>query len=155
MPKKLKLYLDTSVISALVAEKQHWQREATEELFYAIENRKHLAYISELVLDEILATPNSERRSRLLLIIDTYRLQQLPITVESRKLAKEYILRKLIPARYEPDALHIAIATLSQVDVLMSWNFRHIVKHSTAIGVNRINVTLGYATIDIRSPQEV
>ena len=50
---------------------------------------------------------------------------------------------------------YIAVATLSKVDILVSWNFKHIVNVYRIRGYNSVNLRLGYSTIDIRSPREI
>ena len=53
------------------------------------------------------------------------------------------------------DAQHIAIATISRVEVLVSWNFRHIVNLQRIRGYNAVNLRDGYPLLEIRTPQEV
>ena len=53
------------------------------------------------------------------------------------------------------DFFHIALATIHQVDILVSWNFKHIVNVQRIRGYNAVNMKLGYPTIDIRSPKEI
>ena len=56
---------------------------------------------------------------------------------------------------FEDDAQHIALATISQVDILVSWNFKHMVNFFKIKHYNEVNLKHGYAPIDIRSPKEV
>jgi len=79
----------------------------------------------------------------------------LPIDAESREFAEEYIKQGAIPLGYLEDALHIAIATLNEMDYLLSWNFRHIVRVKTRRIVNMVNLMRGYPDIQIVSPAEV
>ena len=74
---------------------------------------------------------------------------------ESRELAEKYLMEKVVTARFFEDALHIAIATINQVSVLASWNFRHIVNVIRIRGYNSGNLKYGYPQIDIRSPREL
>ncbi len=53
------------------------------------------------------------------------------------------------------DCIHIAVATLSEVDILVSWNFKHIVNVCRIRGYNSVNLRLGYSTLEIRSPREI
>lgn len=76
-------------------------------------------------------------------------------TEEAKKLASQYIAENVVgPTSFE-DCLHIAIATLAKADVLVSWNFKHIVNAARIRGYNGVNMKLGYAQIDIRTPYEV
>lgn len=81
--------------------------------------------------------------------------EELIIDDESQALAKRYIEHTVIPARYEDDALHIAVASVNNLDVVVSWNFTHIVKLKTKREVIGINTLMGYKPIEICSPWEV
>lgn len=76
-------------------------------------------------------------------------------TDESDALAEEYITQEVIPRRMHVDARHIAVATVARVDVLMSWNFRHIVNLNRIHGFNAVNLRAGYPMLEIRSPLEI
>ena len=58
-------------------------------------------------------------------------------------------------SRMLPDALHIASAAIAQVDVLVSWNFKHVVNVQRIRTFNEVNREMGYGPLDIRSPREV
>lgn len=75
--------------------------------------------------------------------------------MEIENLASLYIKNKIIPQRYEEDAIHIAVAVINDLDVIVSWNFKHIVKVKTKLSVNGINRMEGYKEIEIYSPMEV
>jgi len=72
-----------------------------------------------------------------------------------RKLAERYVEEGVVPSRYFADAIHIAAAVLGNADILVSWNFRHLVRRSTRLLVNYINVERGLPTIEILAPPEV
>ena len=74
---------------------------------------------------------------------------------ESKFLAEQYILSHAISSKYSNDALHIALATISKVDILVSWNFKHIVNYNRIIKYNSVNLVNGYKILEIRSPEEV
>ena len=63
--------------------------------------------------------------------------------------------QKIVSEKYRDDALHIAIATVIEVDVLVSWNFRHIVNLNRIQQFNSVNLREGYKILEIRSPEEV
>lgn len=79
----------------------------------------------------------------------------LEVSKEALTLAAEYIKQGLIPERFENDALHIAIATVYDLDYLLSWNFEHIVKVKTKRMVNLVNLSSGYRELEIISPPEL
>lgn len=151
---KPKLYLDTSVINGLFAYDVPWQIKASQELFHKIATGEYKGYTSEVVLEEIKETPDLIRQDQLLEVIDIYSLYELPRTDKSDQLATAYIKENIIPKRYFPDALHIAIAVVNELDILVSWNFEHIVKYQTKVKVNQINQKMDYPKIEILSPEE-
>jgi len=71
---------------------------------------------------------------------------------EIRVLAEEYVTRGIIPAKYIEDAVHISLVTVNSIDILVSWNFEHIVKLKTKREVNAVNILLGYPQIEIIEP---
>lgn len=150
--RKLKCYFDTSVFNFIYERKDVNKREATLALFSQIQQFE--IYISEIVLVEVNET-HAPLRSRLLEVIQKYQPISLEIDSETRALAKRYVDEGIIPARYEDDALHIASAVVNDLDVIISWNFQHIVKLKTKLEVNGINMLLGYKEIEICSPEEV
>lgn len=79
----------------------------------------------------------------------------LEVTAEVEALAERYIAEQLIPAKHLDDALHLAVAAVHDLDVVVSWNFEHMVKLRTRLGVNSLNKKLGYRQIEIVSPEEV
>jgi hypothetical protein len=77
----------------------------------------------------------------------------IEIDEQIRTLAEKYVQEGIIPERYFDDALHLAAATYAEVDSVVSWNFRHMVKLSTIRGVNGVNKMFGLKEIEILSPQ--
>jgi hypothetical protein len=70
-------------------------------------------------------------------------------------LAKQYVDEKVVGETSLDDRIHIATATISKVDILVSWNFKHIVNVYRIRGYNSVNLRLGYSTLEIRSPKEI
>lgn len=73
----------------------------------------------------------------------------------SLELARKYISEGILSENYEADARHIAVATVHGVDLLVSWNFRHIVHYERIRRFNAVNLLMGYNAIQIHSPMEV
>jgi predicted nucleic acid-binding protein len=151
MGEKIKIYIDTSVISALFDERNP-HRQFLTQLFFKYINTFD-AYVSEVVLAEIDGTRDVRLRARLREIAISLKL--LPIDEESRTLADEYVRHGAIPSDYPEDALHISIATVNRIDYLISWNFEHIVRIKTRKIVNMVNSSLGYPSIEIVTPPEL
>lgn len=152
--KKLKLYLDTSVISAAVDEREQEKKTLTLRLFSEIKAGKYETYISELVTAEVDKS-EPEDAIKLRDIINKLPVEVLVLTEEISELAGRYIKQKIIPIRYINDAVHIAVASANDLDVIVSWNFKHIVKVKTKIEVKGVNALMGYKEIEIYSPLEV
>lgn len=79
----------------------------------------------------------------------------LDFSKEARELADKYISEKALGTASLNDAYHIAIATVNRIDVLASWNFRHIVNLDKIRLFNAINLKFRYPVIDIRAPKEL
>lgn len=77
------------------------------------------------------------------------------ITQEAISLSNQYLIEKVVGETSKDDCLHIALATINKVDILVSWNFKHIVNIKRIRGYNAINILNGYPIIEIRSPKEI
>jgi len=149
MPKLLKLYLDTSIPIGYFDDKNLNRQRATREFWSKLS--KCQVFISDVVIDEIKATGDKTRRQDLLNLVKTFECLSTKNN-EIKMLAEEYVMRGVIPVKHIEDALHIAVATVNYLDILISWNFEHIVKLKTKREVNVINVLLGYGEIEIIEP---
>lgn len=148
---KLRVYLDTSVLSAYCDERAPERMTETREFWAKLTEAE--ASTSDVVFDEIERTPDEIRRSLMLgLLADTV---QIPVTQEMHELAARYIQHGLFgPVMYN-DALHVAVAVLSRQDIVLSWNFKHLVNRRRRAQVNEVNVLLGLPTIEILAPSEL
>ena len=149
--KRLRLYLDTTILNFLFAEDSPDECRLTQKFFKQIKSFN--VFISEVVLREIYRCAQPKQK-KLLDVIDRYDLEVLDFTEEAGQLAEIYIKNGIIPIKYRDDANHIAVASLHNCDVL-SWNFQHIVKVKTKREVAIVNLHKGYNTIDIFTPREV
>ena len=82
-------------------------------------------------------------------------IERVVSTDESDDLAERYIAENVVGQSSLDDCKHIALATLAHADVLVSWNFKHIVNATRILGYNSVNMKLGYSQINIRTPYEV
>lgn len=103
--------------------------------------------------EEIDAISNEKLKEKLKALL--MKGQKIEISKEVSNLTKRYIYESLIPEKYENDALLIALTSVYSLDILISWNFKHLVKRKTRIGVNLINLKEGYKTIEILAPPEL
>lgn len=148
MRKKADLYLENSVISMYYQENLLPLMETTHE-FWNIVIPKMNVFISDLVIIEISNIANTELRKKITFLISNF--STLPITEDSRQLARMYLRFRRIP---EADALHIAIASLEGMDFLVTWNLRHLIKPGTISLVRRINMKLGLPVPQIVTPED-
>lgn len=155
--RKLGLYLDTSIISfALSEDISDDNRNVTLKLIEGINKGRYEGFISDVVIRELGSTRDAVKREKLLELIDNMELNEvLAVDEEIDGVADKYIEEGIIPAVYRDDALHIALTSVKGLDILVSWNFRHLVKHKTRIEVTGVNTLLGYKAIDICTPWEV
>ena len=155
--RKLALYLDTSVISfALSEDISDDDRGITLKLIEEINKGRYEGFISDVVIRELGSTRDSAKRDKLLKLVSDMELNDvLFVDEETDRLADKYIEEGIIPAVYRDDALHIALTSVKGLDILVSWNFKHLVKHKTRIETAGVNMLLGYKAIDICTPWEV
>jgi len=144
------VYLDTSVFGGYFDEEFS---EATVRLFSRIEEEKIGVVISEVLISELENAP--ERVRNLLDGIPRPQISEIALDSEVEKLAKTYIAENVVGRTSLADCLHIALATVSQADILVSWNFKHIVNVDRMRGYNSVNLKLGYRMINIHSPLEL
>jgi predicted nucleic acid-binding protein len=147
---KQKVYIDTSVIGGCFdIEFKEW----SNQLFDEFKNGKKIAVLSDITLDE-LENARSEVRNHIKVIPERF-ITYLTNDDETEELADKYIKGGAIPKKSYEDALHIAIATVNKIDVLVSWNFKHIVNLDRIRKYNAINLRNGYPIIEIRNPREI
>lgn len=147
MKRKLKIYLDTSVINFLYYDKAPDYREATIELFENfIRTEVYETYISAYVIDEINATNDKLKKNELLDTIIKYPINTLEISdfQELQKLADTYVQKNIIPEKKYLDALHIAISVINNMNFLVSWNFRHLANVNKERLVHSVNLEMNY-----------
>lgn len=154
MGKKLKLYFDTSVFNFAFANDTLDKKVITLKLFEEVKTNKYDVYISTVVLREIHEAQRGKAEKLINLIKDVQPFD-LEFDTECYELAYEYIKRGIIPGKYEDDAFHIAVASVNNLDAVISWNFKHIVKLKTKKEVSGTNLLMGYKEIEIYSPMEV
>jgi hypothetical protein len=79
----------------------------------------------------------------------------IEITEEAIQLADKYITENVVGKTSRDDCIHIALATINRADILISWNFKHIVNLERIYGYNSVNLKYGYPLLEIRSPREI
>lgn len=149
-----RLYIDTSVFGALFDEEDPERVRLTRSTLRRIKQAPYEAFIGTPVLEEISIAP-----LRLRVALERQLKSLAPILIEegaaSLRLAQAYMDALLVPLRKRNDVRHIALATVADLDAIVSWNFRDMVNIKKKNIVHSVNAKFGYRLIDIVSPLEV
>ena len=149
--RRLKIYLDTSFISHMHQLDVPDKMNDTLTLWNDIKAGDYYAVISDVTTRELMSAPEP-KRSILADYLINADFEVLPITRESDNLAHEIIQRGILTPKSFDDCTHIAVAILNNCDIIVSWNFKHLVNIKTINGVREIVVSHYYKPIDIYSP---
>ena len=152
---KLKLYLETTVFNYYFDEDRTGHEDVLK-LFEAIEAGKFEVYTSRYVVQE-LENAQEPKRSKMLALVDKYkdRIKTLFSQPDAEILAEFYIERGIIPASHLFDSLHVAMASVYELDCVISYNFHHINRDKTRILATTVNNEEGYGGIMITTAGEV
>ncbi len=145
-----RVYTDTSVLGGCEDDEF---REPSRRLLEAFVNGELILVLSELTLRELETAPEGVRA--IVGRVPEEHIEPLSLSPEAEELAAGYIEDGAIAARMRADALYIALATVARVDVLVSWNFKHIVNLKRIHAYNAVNLKRGYPLLEIRTPREV
>jgi predicted nucleic acid-binding protein len=145
-----RFYFDTSVFGGVYDEEFE---EETAILFEKVKLGQITCVYSQLTESELSKAPS--RVKEFFKSIRDNDKELVIVTPEAFSLAQTYIKENVVGATSFDDCVHIAVATINKVDVLVSWNFKHIVNVYRIRGYNSVNLRLGYATLEIRSPREI
>jgi hypothetical protein len=148
--KPQRIYVDTSVIGGCFeAEFSPW----SNALFSDFQLGTYLPVVSEVVAAEIEDAPEQVRQKYADLLLLGAEILEVDKAVIG--LANIYQERKILSPKFYDDGLHIAMATAAEVDLLVSWNFKHIVHYQKIRLFNAVHLELGYKPLQIYSPREV
>jgi hypothetical protein len=147
---KPSIYIDTSVVGGCFDDEF---KEYSNLLFKEFINGNKVALLSDLLLEELEFAPDKIKEK--IIEISSENIKRILLTEEALSLADEYVKEKILSINYISDCRHIALATIYKADVLVSWNFKHIVNLNKIRLFNAINLKLGYPLIEIRSLREV
>ncbi|MEW6231535.1 MAG: hypothetical protein AB1566_04355 [Chloroflexota bacterium] len=114
--------------------------------------KQHERLCSDLTQRE-LGQATAELTEQLKALTDGFKI--IAISDQMRELANAYVQEGVVPARYFDDALHMAAVVLGDADVLVSWNFKHLVRRNTRLLVNYVNAQRGLRSIEILAPPEL
>jgi len=145
-----RFYFDTSVFGGVYDIEFE---EETLQLFERVKLGKIICMFSDLTETELLKAP--EKIRTYFKNLPEKNLEKVVINAEIIELATKYIEEKVVGKTSFDDCLHIATATLYKADILVSWNFRHIVNVYRIRGYNSVNLKMNYLSLEIRSPKEI
>jgi len=151
--EKPKIYLETTLFNYYFDTDRDAHAD-TVRLFTEIAEGKYNAFTSDAVTDELENAP-APKKDRMLALLDEYPITTLPVKDEAVMLANLYVAEGIIPAKYRTDGIHIAVAAVNGLDVVVSLNFKHIVKIQTTLRANAINVLKGFRPVVMASPMEI
>ena len=149
--RKLKVYLDTSVISHLEQEDVPEKMAETRKLWEMFRNGEYDVYVSPVTLAELVRC-EEPKRSKLFGYLDEIHYTRLPASEDVSDVAQKIIDMGILTAKSINDCQHIAAALVGGCDCIASWNFKHLVNIRTIHGVRAIANLEGYPMIDIVSP---
>lgn len=144
------LYIDTSVVGG------YFDPEftvATRELWRQMEQGKYRFFASPIALREVMGAPDPVRS----LMANTFADPDsvLAFTSEAAALAAHYMKARVVPPKYAEDADHVAIAVVHRIDLVVSWNFKHLVNVQREAGFNAVNILQGYPPVHIVTPLQL
>ena len=148
--RRQRIYIDTSIVGGFFDDE--FEKE-TKLLFKRLEDKEVIFVVSTILGKELYDAP--EHVKTLLQKYDKSCFEEVVMTTEAEQLANRYIAEKVIGKTSFEDCCHIALATIHKVDVLASWNFKHIVNLDRIKGYNGVNLKMGYSTIEIRNPKDL
>ncbi|MGK5094443.1 hypothetical protein WDW89_20805 [Deltaproteobacteria bacterium TL4] len=152
---KLKLYLETSVWNFYYADDAPEKKEITVQFFENLPNSDFEIYISDMVVIEISRASEAEQE-RLSGLIAKFNPVRLHADDEVESLANQYIFQKILPQKSIADATHIAVATVNELNAVVSWNMRHIASLRKQEKVQAINLLNGFTKpLQLITPYEV
>jgi hypothetical protein len=148
--KKLRIYLDTSVISML----DDSERGMITREFFEFAIQKNCEFVISEVVDTELEDSKKRKGNTILQFVETLNCHDLPYSKEAHQLAENYLKDGVLTSNHLDDLTHVAYATVQKCNVIVSWNRKHIAKMSKIQKLNACNLKNNYPIIAIYTPQE-
>ena len=152
----VRIYIESTIPSYLAARPardllQAARQQLTRD-WWDLQREKHELFTSQIVLDEIAAGERDMARRRLALVA---RLTVVELTPAAEALAERVLHSGLLPAHADGDAAHIALATVHKLDLLLTWNCRHIANAAIIGRLRRLMDAHGHTLPEICTPEEL
>jgi len=145
-----RIYIDTSVVGGCLDEEFQDQSRA---LFDMAQDGKAVLLVSELLVRELARAPDDVRK--VLADVSPRCVETISESDEAMELGNAYLETRVVGRASASDAFHVALATVARADILVSWNFKHLVHYDKIRMFGAVNLMRGYAVMEIRSPREV
>jgi len=150
----MKLYIETSVPNMLLHDDAPEKKRITELFVDWLQLSKHELFVSPVLTKE-LARTRSPRRESLERVVRELRPTMLGMTPEAESLAHHYAVARIVPARFQDDLLHVAVAVCHHLDMIVSWNMKHLANPNKVARINEVNRRYGWPLMRIHTPKEV
>ena len=150
----MKLYIETSVPNMLTHDDAPDKMRITALFMQWVDLSSHELFISPVLLNEIARTPGP-RRGLLEKTVRELGATLVAVSAEAEELARHYAAARIVPARFQDDALHVAVAVCHRADMIVSWNLKHLANPNKVALINVVNRQNGWPLIRIHTPQEV
>ena len=147
---KQRVYIDTSVVGG------YFDKEFAEDtvpFFESLQYGERIALASDILDEELKKAPAHVQA--LMQTIPPEYVERVILSPEAGWLADRYVAAIVVGKTSLDDCRHIALATICKADVLVSWNFKHVVNLTRIKGYNGVNLQHGYSVIEIRTPKEI
>ena len=145
-----RMYTGTSVIGGYFDEEFEFY---TKLFFEKVEQGKFKVILSDILTTELKGAP--EEVLTFYQSIPKTQIEYVDQSEDSIQLGDEYINEGVVGKTSRTDCRHIALATLVNADILVSWNFKHIVNITRIRGYNSVNIKNGHRVLEIRTPREI
>jgi predicted nucleic acid-binding protein len=146
---KIKVYADTSVFGGVFDDEF---TQSSKEFFQEVKSGRFLLVTSAVVQAEILSAP--EQVQEFFYAMSAY-AEVAELTLAVLELRQAYLNANIVTQKSLDDATHVALASISSCDMIVSWNFKHIVHFEKIPKYNAVNTIQGYGHLNIFSPSEV
>lgn len=152
----MRIYIETTIPSYVVARPardllQAARQQLTRD-WWDLKREQHELFTSQVVLDEIGAGETAMARKRLELVAG---IAILDLTPSAQSLGERILQSGLLPASADSDAAHIALATVHKMDILLTWNCRHIANPFIVGRLRRLVELAGERLPEIFTPEEM
>ena len=145
----MRIYADTSVFGGVFDDEF---ANPTKRFFAEVDAGRFTLVTSAIVAAEIDPAPQEVRA---FFYRYTSVAEIVEIGHEAMQLQQRYIESGVVTEKSEDDALHVAVATVAKCDLIVSWNFKHIVHFEKIPKYNAVNILSGHGQIGIYSPLEI